>query len=126
MSGATYDTGPLLAAERDDRRRWALHRRVLERGELPTVPAGVLGQAWRGGPQPRLSALLTSCRTEDLDELHARQAGGLLARAGQDDVIEASVVIGALSRADAVFTSDRTDLERLGLAAGVRLQIMDV
>ena len=29
--GATYDTGALLAAERNDRRIWALHARCLAR-----------------------------------------------------------------------------------------------
>ena len=43
MAGITYDTGVLIAAERGDRRVWALHRRSLERGMVPTVPAG----AWR-------------------------------------------------------------------------------
>jgi len=48
----------LIAAERNVRRIWALHRRALERGLVPTVPAGVLGQGWRGGPQAQMSRLL--------------------------------------------------------------------
>ena len=32
MSGLTYDSGALIAAERDDRRMWLLHKRVLARG----------------------------------------------------------------------------------------------
>lgn len=32
----TYDTGALIAAERNDRRLWALHRRALERGLVVT------------------------------------------------------------------------------------------
>ena len=35
MTGITYDTGVLIAAERGDRRVWALHRRSLERGMVP-------------------------------------------------------------------------------------------
>jgi N-formylglutamate amidohydrolase len=31
VSGLTYDAGALLAAEANDRRMWALHRRALER-----------------------------------------------------------------------------------------------
>ena len=45
MSGLTYDTGALLAAEANDRRMWALHRRTLERLHTPTVPAATLAQA---------------------------------------------------------------------------------
>ena len=41
MAGVTYDTGALIAAERNDRRIWTLHRRALERGMMPTVSSGV-------------------------------------------------------------------------------------
>ena len=58
MPGLTYDAGALLAGEASSRMVWALHRRLLERGVRPVVPAGVLGQAWRGGPQAELSRLL--------------------------------------------------------------------
>ncbi|MBO0843566.1 MAG: PIN domain nuclease, partial [Nocardioides sp.] len=68
MSGLTYDTGALIAAERDARDLWALHEAALRRGVVPTVPAGVLGEAWRGGPQAKLSRLLKGCRTEPLDD----------------------------------------------------------
>ena len=68
MPGLTYDAGALLAGEANSRTLWALHRRLLERGLRPVVPAGVLGQAWRGGPQAELSRLLKGCRIEDLDE----------------------------------------------------------
>lgn len=64
VRGLTYDTGALIAAERDDRLMWALHRATLGRGITPTVPAGVLAEAWRGGPQPRLSSLLKGCHVE--------------------------------------------------------------
>jgi len=37
------------------------------------VPAGVLAEAWRGGPQHRLSMLLKGCKVEDLSA--ARHAG---------------------------------------------------
>jgi hypothetical protein len=69
--GTTYD-GALLAAEANRRELWAIHARSLQRGERPVVPAGVLGQAWRGGPQAQLSRLLRGCRIEDLDEGRAR------------------------------------------------------
>jgi len=41
-NGLTYDTGALIAAERDDRILWSLHRAALSRGIAPTVPVGVL------------------------------------------------------------------------------------
>lgn len=126
MSGVTYDTGALVAADRDDRRIWALHRRALERGQSPTVPAGVLGQAWRGGPQPQLSRLLVGCQVDELSEERSRSAGALLAVVGGSDVIDASVVVGALERGDVIFSSDRTDMEALLTPSRQRLQIVDV
>lgn len=126
MSGITYDTGALIGADRDDRRIWALHRRALERGVSPTVPAGVLGQAWRGGPQPELSRLLAGCQVEELSEALARSAGALLALASRSDLIDATVVVGAVAREDAIFSSDRADMEALLARFHKHLQIVDV
>ena len=81
--GVTYDTGALVAADRGQRRQWARHRALLARREVPTVPAPVLAQAWRGGSrQALLSRLLTGCDIEALDDQQARSAGSLAARAG--------------------------------------------
>ena len=126
MPGITYDTGALVAAERGDRLLWSLHRRALERGLRPTVPAGVLGQAWRGGPQAELSRLLKGCRIEGLDETRARTAGDVCGRAGTADVIDATVAVGALARGDLVVTSDRNDIKRLASALGASLEIVRV
>jgi hypothetical protein len=123
MAGITYDTGALLAAERNDRQLWALHRRALERGLSPTVPAGVLGQAWRGGPQPQLARLLTGCAIEALTEVRTRAAGAACGRAGTGDVIDASVVVGAIARGDLVVTSDADDLAQLSSALRRRLDL---
>lgn len=124
MAGLTYDTGALLAAEHNTRARWALHRRALERGHRPTVPAGVLAQAWRGGPQAELSRLLKGCRVEPLDEARARAAGALCALAGTADVIDAAVTIGAVARGDLVVTSDGGDITRLADALGTPVEIV--
>ncbi len=123
MTGVTYDTGFLIAAERNDRRAWALHRRALERGFVPTVPAGVLGQGWRGGPHAQMSRLLSGCRVEVLDEARARSAGAGCSLAGTADVVDASVVVGAGARGDVVVTGDSGDLGRLRDALGFDLRI---
>lgn len=126
MAGITYDTGALIAAERGDRRVWALHRRAIERGIVPTVPAGVLGQGWRGGPQAQMSRLLSGCRIEHLDEARARSAGSACGAAGTSDVVDASVVVGAGARGDLVVTSDGGDLTRLRdeLRIDIRLELI--
>lgn len=126
MAGLTYDAGALIAAERSDRRMWALHRRALQRGLVPTVPAGVLAQAWRGGPQPQVSRLLAGCRVETLDETRGRAVGSACALAGTADVVDASVVIGAVRREDLVLTSDPSDLARLGDALGVAVRLHQI
>ena len=126
MGAITYDAGALVAAEHGRRALWALHRRALERGLRPTVPAGVLAQAWRGGPQAELSRLLKGCRIEDLDQVRARAAGHACARAGTSDVIDATVVVGAAARGDLVVTSDRDDIRRLANALDRSLEVLAV
>lgn len=126
MSGLTYDTGALLAAEAGRRAVWALHARALHRGSRPVVPAGVLAQSWRGGPQPELSRLLRGCRIEDLTEQRARSAGAACARSGSPDIVDSAVVVGALARHDLVVTSDREDLLRVAGSLGRRLAVHGV
>ena len=123
MAGITYDAGALIAAERNDHRLWALHRRALERGIVPTVPAGVLAQGWRGGPQAQMSRLLAGCRIEDFDEARARSAGAACGVARTSDVVDAAVLVGAAARRDLVVTSDPGDLTLLRDALSVELQL---
>jgi predicted nucleic acid-binding protein len=125
-AGLTYDTGALIAAERDDRLMWALHRAAMARGLPPTVPAGVLAEAWRGGPQPRLSRLLKGCKVEELGEERARLVGWLIARSGLNDTVDVAVAEGAMRRNDAVVTSNRKHIEQVASAMAKRLTIHDV
>lgn len=126
MAGVTYDAGALVAAERNQRALWALHRRALERGTRPSVPAGVLGQVWRGGPQAGLSRLLKGCKIEVLDEEGSRSAGRACGQSRTADVIDASVVVGAIGRGDLVVTSDPGDLRRIAATLHATLEIVEV
>lgn len=75
MAGTTYDAGALMAAERNDRRLWALHAGFLAE---EVVPAPVLAQVWRGGSrQASLSQLLAMCLIEPLTDEQARRVGVL-------------------------------------------------
>lgn len=123
MSGVTYDTGALLAAERGSEWMWTFHREVLGQGVYPTLPAVVLGQAWRGGPQARLSRLLHGCNVDPLTESQARAAGAALAASGGSDLIDAAVVMTALARNDLIVTSDPDDLRRIAAAIGRDLAV---
>jgi hypothetical protein len=119
MRGVTYDTGALLAAERNDRRMWALHAGFLAEEIVPTVPAPVLAQAWRGGAkQTSLSRLLALCVIEPMSEEQARAVGRLASQSRHDDVVHLAVVEGALRRRDAIVTSDPRDLRRITAAIG--------
>jgi len=127
MNGVTYDTGALIAAERDDRRMWALHAAFLSREVEPVVPAPVLAEAWRGGArQAKLARLLALCAVEALDSVAARRVGVLAGRADHDDIVDVAVVEGAIRRGDAIVTADRGHLEKIATAARRRLRIEDV
>jgi hypothetical protein len=124
VSGYTYDAGVLIAADRNDRFVWALHRRLLEGGDTPTVPSTVLAQAWRGGPQAQLSRLLAGCEVRSFTEEHGRLVGRLLSRASTTDVVDAGVVILARERGEEVLTSDPIDLKPLSAALGQPLVVI--
>src|SRR5262245_55033014 len=92
-TGVTYDTGALVAGERNDRRMWALHAAFLAEEVVPTVPAPVLAEAWRGGSrQANLSRLLAMCEVEPMTIVQARQVGVLAGKSAHDDVVDVTVV----------------------------------
>jgi predicted nucleic acid-binding protein len=122
--GVTYDSGALIAAERGERRLWARHRALLARREVPTVPAPVVAQSWRGGGrQALLARLLTGCDVEALDDGQARAVGSLAARAATIDIVDACVAEGAMRRRDLVVSSDEDDLRAIATAVGRRLEV---
>jgi hypothetical protein len=122
--GVTYDTGALIAADRGERRMWARHRALLTLREVPTVPAPVVAQSWRGGGrQALLSRLLAGGDVEALDDGQARSVGSLAARAGTADIVDACVVEGALRRHDLVVSSDEDDLQAIAAAVSRRLEV---
>ena len=127
MSGYTYDTGALIAAERDDWRMRRIHQLAIGQSSAPTVPAGVLAEAWRGGPQPRLSRLLKSCDIEPLTETQARAVGALIARSGLPDPVDVAVVEGAVRRRDAaIVTSNPTHIRQVLESMGAHIEILEV
>lgn len=110
------DAGALIAVERDDRATAALIDVARQDGREIVVPAGVVGQAWRGGSrQARLARLLSAhdVHVEPLTDVAARAAGVLCGAAGTSDVIDASVVLAARRHRATVISSDRDDLRIL-------------
>ena len=122
--GITYDTGALVAAERGERRIWARHRALLARRVVPTAPAPVLAQSWRGGGrQAWLARLLAGCDIEPLDGEQARSVGSLAASAATTDIIDACVAEGALRRHDLVISSDDDDLRAIAAAVNRHIEV---
>jgi hypothetical protein len=71
---------------------WALHAGFLAEEVVPTVPAAVLAEAWRGGSrQAVLARFLALCVIEDLTEQQARDVGVLVGKSGHDDVVDVAV-----------------------------------
>ena len=127
MAGVTYDRGALIAAERNDRTMWALHAGFLAEEVVPTVPAAVLAEAWRGGSrQAGLARFLALCDTEDLTEGQARDVGVLAGKSRHDDVVDVAVVEGAIRRRDAVVTSNATHIRAISEAVRARLRIESI
>ena len=124
MHGVTYDTGALIAADRNDRRMWALHAGFLALELSPTVPTPVLAEAWRGGSrQASLARFLALCTTEPLTDEQAKAVGAIAARADHDDIVDVTVVEGAIRRHDAVVTSNPTHIRKIANAVRDRLTI---
>jgi hypothetical protein len=122
--GVTYDSGALIAADKGERRMWARHRALLLRRVVPTVPAPVVAQSWRGiNRQALLARLLSGCAVESLDDTRARSAGVLAARAETADIVDACVVEGTLRRRDLVVSSDAGDLRSIASAVGEQIEI---
>jgi hypothetical protein len=127
VGGVTYDTGALVAAERNDRRMWALHAGYLAEEVIPTIPAPVLAETWRGGfRQASLSRLLRMCDTEPMSEELARNVGVLAGKSGHDDIVDVSVVEGAVRRGDAVVTSNMTHIRMVADAVGARMRVESI
>ena len=110
------DAGALIAIERGDRDIAAVIEVARQERRIVVVPAGVVGQVWRGGVrQVRLARLLNArdVLVEPLTDAGARAAGVLCGMAGVTDVIDASVVLTARRHDATVISSDRADLEVL-------------
>lgn len=110
--GLTFDTGALIAAEKNSRQFWALWKSAIAQEATVTIPAPVLAQVFRS-QNTQVSRIMKGCEIDTLDEELAKRVGVRLGRRKAADVVDATVVTGALRRGDAIVTSDRGDIERL-------------
>jgi len=119
------DTGALIALERNDRAMWQRLKAALQAREAPVSHGGIVGQAWRGrgSRQALLAKALDVIDIRRLDAVLGRAAGELLARAKQDDVIDAALVLLA-NDGDRIITSDPEDLAPLARAADLDVELV--
>jgi hypothetical protein len=121
------DAGAFLAAERGDREVAALVKRERLAGRPPVTSGGVVAQVWRGGrgAQVQVARLLAGTDITAVDNGLGRRAGVLLARSGQSDVIDATVVCLAAD-GDDILTSDPGVLRALAQAAEIHVDLIPV
>lgn len=122
--GVTLDTGALIAIERGDVRMRERLRAMHARGELATIPAAVICEAWRDSSrQVELARLIERSDVENVGAALAKRGGELLSRTGTADAVDAIVACSAARRGDVVLTSDPDDLQRLADDLGtIRVQ----
>lgn len=125
MRPVVYDAGPLIAAERNDRRFWAEHRVRLELGILPCVPSPIVAQVSRSPKQAQLRRLLRGCEVVSLDESGAHRTGALLGKSRTTDISDAAVVSVAVARSADIVTSDPTDIERLVSTTRIKIRLIE-
>ena len=126
MRPVVYDTGVLIAAERNVRRVWAEHRLRLQAGLVPLVPAPVVAQASRSPRQAQMRRFLRGCEIASFDEAAAHRAGALLARSRTKDVIDASVAELAVRHRADIVSDDSRDIARLLAAARADVSTVSV
>jgi hypothetical protein len=121
------DAGAFLAVERGDREVVALVKRERLAGRPPVTSGGVVAQVWRGGRgrQVQVARLLAGTDVAAIDDSLGRRAGMLLARSGQSDAIDATLVCLAAD-GDDVLTSDPGDLRALAEAAEIHVDLIPV
>ncbi len=120
-----FDSGALIALERNDRAMWRRYKTAQLAGEVPLSHGGVVGQVWRGrGPrQGLLAKALAGVDIRPLDAALGRAAGGRRAGVRRRDVIDAAVALLAKD-GDHIVTSDPQDIAPLVAALGRHVEVI--
>jgi predicted nucleic acid-binding protein len=116
-----YDTGVLIAADRNDRKVWADHRARLEAGLVPVTTAPVVAQASRSPRQVQLRRFLRGCDVVAFDPAQAHAVGALLAKSSTADVVDAHLALTAARTGAVVITRDPVDLRTLAVHTRPRI-----
>jgi predicted nucleic acid-binding protein len=128
--GITFDTGALIALERNRLRIGRVFRAAREARRVITVPTIVLAEWVREGAAERtrdrlLRAMVVQDLTREIAELAGRAIGHVRGIAPDKGTVDAVVMTSAWLRGDTIFTSDLPDLTRIkeGFAPFSGLQI---
>ena len=128
--GITFDTGALIALERNRLRIARIYRAAREQRRVITVPTVVVAEWVRQGAGERtrerlLASMVVEELTRDLAEKAGRVIGQVRGIAPDKGTIDAVVMTSAWLRGDAIFTSDLPDMNRIkqGFAPFSKLQI---
>jgi len=117
----------LIALDRNNRQAWAVLRRLVDHGQVPTLPTVVIAQAWRDGlRQARLAQALGHCMPEQLTDPCARRVGELCRRSGTADIVGAVIVESASRHQNDICTSDPGDLEHLASYVARRVTVIPI
>jgi len=117
-----FDSGAILACERDDPRFTALITAARAERTPIVLPATVVAETWRGQKtHPRVSRLMKMIEdVPALDLTAARVTGALLARTDTRSVVDGNVVETAIRlRPSTIVTSDPDDIAALLSSVGV-------
>jgi predicted nucleic acid-binding protein len=121
-----YDTGTLVAADRNNRRAWADHRARLELGLTPITTAPVVAQASRSDRQVQLRRFLRGCDIVGFAAGQAHEVGALLRASRTTDVVDAHVTLVARDHDAIVVTADDEDIARLAACLSTPIHIQHV
>ncbi|MGQ0630721.1 MAG: hypothetical protein ACT4P1_06730 [Sporichthyaceae bacterium] len=125
MAGLVLDAGALIAVDRGDRMVLLRLRIAKSKGIAVRTNAMAVAQVWRDdrGRQAVLATVMKGVDVHAVAPEAGRVAGLVLAAAGLDDAIDATVALLA-EDGDTVLTSDPGDLRRLLKAAGIRAAVV--
>lgn len=122
MAGITFDSGPLIAFDRRERKAEAYVKLAQQRNLTMTTSAAAVAEVWRDGSRnAQLARALRFIQVVSLDQALAREAGELLGATESNNTIDAIITVTAASRGSDVVTGDPEDFEPLCSAAGVRV-----
>ncbi len=128
--GITFDTGALIALERNRSGIAKVYRAAREQRRVITVPTVVVAEWVREGAGERareilLRSMIVQELTRDLAEKAGHVIGHVRGIRPDKGTIDAIVMTSAWLRGDTIFTSDMRDLNHIkqGFAPFARLQI---